>query len=171
MDDCPVERFIPIHLVVMGVLSLYLVILVLVYSRYRERVSGKRRFALDVFCVICGLVVIAWFIAGESMHITHISLLYTLSHNFRSFIKNSKSRGHRQIYRGKVQTLIIFKCKKNFTIYHTRRGRRRGGACRRRPNFEGAKGAKFRRKPPFLFVSEQSRMSTLAPCQYKKCKR
>jgi len=46
--------------------------------------------------------------------------------------------------------------------YHTRRGRSRGGACRRRPNFEGAKGAKFRRKPPFLFVSEQSRMSTLS---------
>jgi len=30
------------------------------------------------------------------------------------------------------------------------------------PNFEKAKGAKFRRQPPFLFVSEQSRMSTLS---------
>jgi len=46
---------------------------------------------------------------------------------------------------------------------HTRRGRSRARAWRRRPQyFEGAKVPNFDEKPPVFFLSEQSRMSTLS---------
>ena len=49
-----------------------------------------------------------------------------------------------------------------WTFLNTRRGRSRGVLVADALNFKRAKGAKFHRKPPFLFVSEQSWMSTLS---------
>ena len=45
---------------------------------------------------------------------------------------------------------------------NTQRGWSCGGACRRRHQFQGAKGAKFHGETPLFVVSEQSRMSTLS---------
>jgi len=72
--DCPVQRFIPIYLVVGGSFSVYANISGLIQTLCHKRVTDEgKRVALTIFCKISeslvGCFVIAWIIAGESERI------------------------------------------------------------------------------------------------------
>jgi len=70
LDQCPVQRFIPIYLVVGGVFGLYENVCGLVQSLCQQRDPERYRSALAIFCKIneslVGCFMLAWFIAGES---------------------------------------------------------------------------------------------------------
>jgi len=72
LNDCPVQRFIPIYLLVGGVFAVYENVCGLVQSLCQQRVTDdSKRFALSTFCKIneslVGCFMVAWFIAGKSL--------------------------------------------------------------------------------------------------------
>jgi len=69
LDDCPVERFIPIYLIVGGAVSIFVNLLGLLESVCRLRNQDSERSTLSKLSNTCeGIIccfMIAWFIAGE----------------------------------------------------------------------------------------------------------
>jgi len=81
-NDCPVQRFIPIYLLVGGAFSVYANISGLIQTLCHSRASDEgKRVALTIFCKIneslVGCFLLAWFIAGKSLE----------AYNFQSVIK------------------------------------------------------------------------------------
>jgi len=69
LDDCPVQRFIPIYLVVGGVFNLWANLASLIHSVYLKKNPEAEPSVFTRFCqmsqsLICCFIV-AWFIAGE----------------------------------------------------------------------------------------------------------
>jgi len=69
LDECPVQHFIPIYLIVIGAFSLCMNILSMLVSIHQRRnpeceTTGLNKFYNYANCVFCCFL-LAWFIAGE----------------------------------------------------------------------------------------------------------
>jgi len=69
LDDCKMERMIPIYLVVGGAVGVYINLSGLVQSICQQKDPDAERTAFDRFCKLSesliGCFAMAWFIAGE----------------------------------------------------------------------------------------------------------
>ena len=69
LEDCPVQRFIPIYLVVGGAFALYENLSGLVQSICQVKDPDKERTVLGIFCKasesLVGCFVVIWFICGQ----------------------------------------------------------------------------------------------------------
>jgi len=100
LDDCPVERYIPIYLIVGGVFGLFQNISGLVQSVCQQKSSDHENSALSKFCKfsesIIGCFIIAWFIAGEFC--LDVALLRRRTYKACRFIFNYNSRTSASIF-------------------------------------------------------------------------
>jgi len=73
LHDCPIQRFIPIYLVVGGTVSLFVNLMGMMESGCRLKDPERPRSALMTFGNTCeGLFtcfMMAWFIAGECVYV------------------------------------------------------------------------------------------------------
>jgi len=73
LNDCPVQRFIPIYLVVGGTAAIFVNLTGLIESLCRVMCPGRTQSDLSIFCNavggFMGCFLLAWFIAGQCVRV------------------------------------------------------------------------------------------------------